>query len=286
MFIATRDLTHTYMPGTPFATQALKGVNLTIERGSFCAVTGPSGSGKSTLVQHFNGLLRPTSGQVLLEGRPLGEGKDSLRRARRQVGLVFQLPEQQFFAETVFDEVAFAPRNLGLDPAEVEKAVEESLEQVGLDPKELRERSPFHLSAGQKRLVAIAAVLALKPQALVLDEPMAGLDPAGERNLFDLLRDLNRRRGLTVVVVTHRLEEIVSLVHRVYVLEEGSLIMEGSPEELFRRREELDRVGVAPPPWWELLRELAGKGYPVNTSALTREEACREIISLFKGEKR
>jgi energy-coupling factor transport system ATP-binding protein len=282
MFIRTEDLIHTYMPGTPFAAPALRGVTLSLKRGSFTALIGPSGSGKSTLIQHLNGLLRPTAGRVIVDGSVVGADRGETLQLRRRIGLVFQLPEEQFFAETLFDEVAFAPRNLGLDPAAVTDRVRQAVEQVGLDYGLLKERSPFQLSAGQKRLAAVAAVLSLRPEALILDEPTAGLDQSGQRLLFDLLKQLNEA-GLTILVVTHNLEQAASLVGAVLVLNEGRLVMAGSPAEIFSRGEELRGLGLALPPVSEILLGLNRGGLKVNQAAFTLEEARREIVSAAKG---
>lgn len=277
MLICTEKLSHTYMPGTPFAVEALRGVDLSIVRGSFTVLLGPSGSGKSTLLQHFNGLLRPTAGRVLLDGQPLGYGRRELRQLRRRIGLVFQEPESQFFGETLFDEVAFAPCNFGLPPALVEERVEQALQQVGLDDPTLKERSPFQLSAGQQRLAAIAAVLAMQPEAMIFDEPTSGLDQAGQQKLFDLLQRLNRTAGLTVVVVTHRLEQVASLADYFLILDRGRLILEGPPGEIFLRVEELRRCGLALPPVMELMGDLVAAGFPFSTALYSLEEARREI---------
>ncbi len=277
MHIRTENLTHTYMPGTPFAAAALKGVTVSIERGSFSAVIGPSGSGKSTFIQHLNGLLKPTAGRVIVNGEVVGENKSELLDVRRRVGMVFQMPEQQFFAETVFDEVAFAPRSLGLDPGQVEARVKQALQQTGLDWEAVGYRSPFHLSSGQKRLAAIAAVLALQPEALILDEPTAGLDPGGRRNLYSLLTRLNRKEGLTIVVVTHHLEHIAALADHCLVLSGGRLIMAGPPGEIFARGEELHRLGLALPPVTALMHSLIARGAPVNGAVFSLEQARVEI---------
>jgi energy-coupling factor transport system ATP-binding protein len=277
MHIRTENLTHTYMPGTPFAASALKGVTLSIEQGSFTAVIGPSGSGKSTLIQHLNGLLRPTAGRVIVNGRVVGADKSELRDLRRRVGLVFQMPEQQFFAETVFDEVAFAPRSLGLGEGLVESRVKQALKQVGLDWEAVRNRSPFHLSSGQKRRAAIAAVLALQPETLILDEPTAGLDAGGRRHLFSLLARFNREQGLTVAIVTHHLEDVAALADHCLVLGAGRLVMAGPPEEIFVRGEDLKRLGLALPPVTALMHSLIQRGAPVKSTVFSLGQARLEI---------
>lgn len=277
MLICTENLTYTYLPGSPFAVKALRGVDLRIERGSFTVLLGPSGSGKSTLLQHFNGLLRPMEGRILINGEPLKYERRELLELRRTLGLVFQEPEKQFFAETLFDEIAFAPHNFKLSAAEVEGRVELALRQVGLNEPTLKGRSPFRLSAGQQRLAAIASVLAMQPRAIILDEPTAGLDQAGQERLFILLKRLNRKLGLTVVVVTHRVEHIVSLADNILVLDQGRIVMQGSPGELFTRTKELHRRGLALPPVTRLMHDLAAAGLPVSTALFSIEEARREI---------
>lgn len=277
MHIRTEKLSHTYMPGTPFMVAALREIDLSIPGGSFTVLLGPSGSGKSTLLQHFNGLLRPTAGRVLIEGRPLQYSRGELRLLRRQIGMVFQEPEAQFFSETLFDEIAFAPRNFGLPPADVEARVARALEQVGLDITALRHRSPFQLSAGQKRLAAIAAILVMQPRVLILDEPTAGLDQAGQQKLLALLQQFNRDRGMTVIVVTHRLDRIVPLADHFLVLDRGRLVLDGPPSGIFSRSEELHRLGLALPPVGGLMSELAAAGLPLSTALYSLEEARREI---------
>ena len=281
MFIRTENLSHTYMPGSSLAVEALRDLEIHIARGSFTVLLGPSGSGKSTLLQHFNGLLRPTSGRIFVEGRQLRYGRDQLRELRRRIGLVFQEPERQFFSETLYDEIAFAPRNFGLSPVLVEERVVQALQQVGLEERELGERSPFQLSAGQQRLAAIAAVLAMQPGALLFDEPTAGLDQDGRLRLFALLQRLHLS-GQTIVVVTHRLDRIVSLADHLLILDRGSLIMEGPPEDIFSRREELHRCGLSLPPVMRLMEELIAAGLPFPPALHSLEEARREIVAWRK----
>ena len=286
MFICTENLRYTYLTGSPFSVEALRGVSMDIARGSFTVLLGASGSGKSTLLQHFNGLLRPTGGRVMVNGEPLKYGRKELQDLRRSIGLVFQEPEKQFFAETLFDEIAFAPRNFGLPPAIVGERVEIALQQVGLNESALKKRSPFHLSAGQQRLAAIAAVLVMQPQALLLDEPIAGLDQSGQENLFALLRDLNKSSELTVVVVTHRLEQVAALADRFMVLDRGRIVMDGTPPKIFSRVEELNHYGLAPPPVTQLMHELAAAGLPLSTALFSLEEAREEIKSWREGVHR
>ncbi len=285
MFICTEDLRYTYQTGTPFAVEALRGVNLRIARGSFTVMLGPSGSGKSTLLQHFNGLLRPAGGRLIIDGKALVYGRKELLELRRSVGLVFQEPEKQFFAETLYDEIAFAPRNFMLPPSAIEEQVEMALQHVGLNDPSLKKSSPFHLSAGQQRLAAIASVLAMQPRAIILDEPAAGLDQGGQARLFALLKDLNRDTGLTVVVVTHRLEQAVPAADHILVLERGRIVLDGPPKKVFSRSEDLHRLGLALPPVTRLMHDLAAAGLPFSTALFSIEEA-RTEINRWRRERR
>lgn len=274
------------MPGTPFAADALKNISFSLERGSFTLLIGPSGSGKTTLIQHLNGLLKPTSGKVLFDGKMIGSDKLALLSLRRRIGLVFQMPEDQFFSETVFDEIAYAPRNLGLDEGKVAKRVIKTIEQVGLGQTDLLDRHPFQLSAGQKRLVAFAAVLSIEPEVLILDEPAAGLDPAGKTLLFNLLSNLNHAAKITILVSTHHLEEIAALADNILVLSGGRLEMAGKAREILARRTELLELGLALPKVAEILDELALRGLPVCTDIYSFSAACDEIIRLKRAVQR
>lgn len=285
MFIGTDKLTHTYMPGTPFATEALHDVSFSLQQGEFALVIGPSGSGKSTFIQHLNGLLRPTSGRVFFEGRDIGFDKRQLLLLRRRIGLVFQMPEEQFFSETVYDEVAFAPRNQGLAEKAVETRVSEALSKVGLNHKEIGDRHPFQLSSGQKRLVAIAAVLSLKPEVLILDEPTVALDPSARTDLFKLLADQNQQEGLTIIISTHHLDESAALASSLLVLKQGRLVMAGPAAEILPRRKQLNDLGLALPPVTEIMYGLAAGGLPVSTAAYTLQEARREILNCQRRDK-
>ncbi len=285
MFIGTEQLTHIYMPGTPFATKALQDISFSFKQGEFALIIGPSGSGKSTLIQHLNGLLKPTDGKVIFEGKSIGKDKRDLLHLRRRIGLVFQMPEEQFFSETVFDEIAFAPRNQGLAETEVEKRVDGALEKIGLKGLDLKERHPFQLSAGQKRLVAIAAVLSINPEVLILDEPTVALDNTGRKNLFELLTELNREEGLTVIISTHHLDEAAALASSVLVLKQGELVMSGPAEDIFSERDQLYNLGLALPPVTEIMHGIFEKGFSVNTSVYTLQEARREINKLIRRDK-
>lgn len=286
MLIAAANLSYTYMPGTPYATEALRDITFGLGEGSFALLIGSSGSGKTTLIQHLNGLLKPTAGEVYYNGLKVGTDRAALLGLRRRIGMVFQMPEDHFFSETVFDEVAFAPRSLGFAENAVETRVKEALERVGLGGKDLRARHPFQLSAGQKRLVAFAAVLSSEPEALILDEPAAGLDSAGRQNLFNLLSRLNREERLTVLVSTHHLDEIVALADRVLVLDHGRLILSGPVDAVFARRKELNDLGLALPEITELMLALSAGGLPVATAIYSLAAARAELNKLKRQDNR
>ncbi|MER3456454.1 MAG: energy-coupling factor transporter ATPase [candidate division GAL15 bacterium] len=277
-------LVHVYLRGTPFESVALRGVDLVIRRGECLGLVGPTGSGKSTLVQHFNGLLRPTEGRVRVGGVEVRPGSN-LRDVRRKVGLLFQYPEHQLFEATVFDDVAFGPRNLGLAPDEVRARVRESLQWVGLDPDRFGPRSPFSLSGGEMRRVAIAGVLAMRPEVLVLDEPTAGLDPEGRRELLGRVRDLHRRAGLTVVLISHRMDDVARLCQRVVVLHQGRVFLDAPVREAFAQADELRSIGLDVPRATDVLLRLRAAGLPVRCDRLTVEEACEEIARVIRGNR-
>ncbi len=266
--IRAENLTYTYAAGTPLAIPALCDVSLSVRKGEFLALVGPVGAGKSTLVQHFNGLLLPTRGRVLVAGRDTRR-KEVRRRLWQLVGLAFQYPEQQLFAQTVFDDVAFGPRNLRLPSQEVAERVFEALEMVGLDPQEVRELSPFALSQGQRRRVALAGILAVRPEVLVLDEPTAGLDPRGRRRLLGLFKDLQRCQGKTIILITHQMDVAAELADRVIVLCQGRIFRQGSPREVFADAGALQEIGLKPPLPVELLSRL---GIPEVALTLTEAE--------------
>ncbi len=281
--IRVENLTHVYSAGTPFEITSLVGISLEIKRGEFLAIVGATGSGKSTLVQHFNGLLAPTSGKVWACGVDVSD-KKARRGLWRRVGLVFQHPEQQFFEETVFEDVAFGPKNMGLPRDEVRERVIEALRLVGLDPEQAERQSPFQLSGGNMRRAAIAGVLALKPEVLVLDEPTAGLDPRGRRQLMDHVESFRRKQGTTIVLVTHNMEEVAVRAERIAVLHKGRLTLQGTPREVFNRAEELRAMGLDIPVPAALMRQLREAGVPVRTDVLTNREAEEEIARAITGE--
>lgn len=279
--IECQDVAHVYGRGTPVESVALRGVTLQVRTGEILGIIGPTGSGKSTLIQHFNGLLRPTAGMVRVGGADIWAPGADRRRARQQIGLVFQFPEYQLFEETVRKDVAYGPRNLGVQAEEIPIRVEAALLQVGLDPERFGERSPFTLSGGEMRRVALAGVLAMRPRVLVLDEPTAGLDPRGKEELLERIEALHRQ-GLTVALVTHNMDEVARLAGRVVVLHEGRLVAEGTPREIFARAEDLRRWGLGLPQAAQLVLGLRRRGVPV-AEALTLGEARAAILAALRG---
>lgn len=282
MLIETRNLTHIYMPGTPFQVEALKEVSLGIERGEFIGIIGETGSGKSTLVQHFNGLLKPNSGEVLFEGRSLWRGDVDLKKLRSRVALLFQFPEHQLFEDTVFKDVAFGPRNLGLERDELEERVRYGLELMELDYKTYKDRSPFNLSGGEKRRVAMAGILAMGPEAVILDEPTAGMDPAGRRRLMGQIERLHREENLTVILVTHNMEEVSRLAERLFVFAKGQLVLQGTPSVVFQSASLIRGIGLDLPPLTDLLSRLKECGQNIRTDLFSLEETGREILHHYR----
>ena len=286
MPIQVEHLTHTYMTDSPFAATALEDVSLTIEDGELIGLVGPTGSGKTTLVQHLNGLLKPTSGRVVVDGLDITEKGVSLLEVRRRVGLVFQYPEYQLFEETVAKDVAFDPKNLGLSEQEVDQRVRYALQEVGLVYDEIAERSPFELSGGQMRRVAIAGVLAMRPGTLILDEPTAGLDPAGRRSILGMIRELHAAGGLTVVMVSHNMDDISSLATRLVVMSRGRMVLTGTPREVFQHRELLSSIGLGIPQAAELTQQLIAEGYPLPADLYTPEEVAEALLKLPRKEEK
>ncbi len=283
MSIVIENLTHTYMPGSPFQATAIHGVSLTIRDGEFIGLIGHTGSGKSTLIQHLNGLLRPSSGRVLIDGKDLFAKDTDKREVRRKVGLVFQYPENQLFEETVAADIAFGPKNLGLSPEEVDARVRDACAQVHLDYETFKDRSVFELSGGQMRRAAIAGVLAMQPQTLILDEPCAGLDPRGRDEILGLVRELQRTRGTTVVMVSHSMDDVASLVSRVIVMNRGQIAMDGTPREVFRQGEALRAMGLDVPEAARLAARLREKGFDVPEDAYLHGELLEAIKRIVGG---
>ena len=283
MSIVIENLTHTYMPGSPFQATAIHGVSLTIRDGEFIGLIGHTGSGKSTLIQHLNGLLRPSSGRVLIDGKDLFAKDTDKREVRRKVGLVFQYPENQLFEETVAADIAFGPKNLGLSLEEVDARVRDACAQVHLDYETFKDRSVFELSGGQMRRAAIAGVLAMQPQTLILDEPCAGLDPRGRDEILGLVRELQRTRGTTVVMVSHSMDDVASLVSRVIVMNRGQIAMDGTPREVFRQGEALRAMGLDVPEAARLAARLREKGFDVPEDAYLHGELLEAIKRIVGG---
>lgn len=271
-----KNLSHVYSAGTPFQHAALHDVSLCIERGEFIGLIGHTGSGKSTLIQHLNGLLKPTSGKVLFQGEDIWKDVKFTRETRYHVGLVFQYPEYQLFEETVFKDIAFGPKNMGLSEEEIRARVLRAAGFVGIAESEL-EKSPFDLSGGQKRRVAIAGVIAMEPEVLILDEPTAGLDPAGRESILQNIRDYQKAQNATAIMVSHSMEEIASNVSRLVVMNDGAVVMTGSPREVFANAQELMAIGLDVPQVTRVFLRLREMGLDVDTSVFTVEQALAAV---------
>lgn len=282
MLIRVENLSHTYVPGTPLARVALHGVSLEVSSSERVGLVGRTGSGKSTLVQHIAGLLTPSEGQVLIDGIAVHERTTAARAARRRVGLAFQYPEDQIFEQTVFREVAFGPRNMRLNKAEIAERVRWALEMVGLDPA-MESRSPFTLSGGEMRRAALASILAMRPEALILDEPTAGLDPHGRRELLARVRAWQVETGATLILVSHNLDELARVVERVIVLDRGQVAADGSARQVLSDSALLSAAGLDVPQSVTLLRALHEAGWDVRTDRLLPEEAVEEIVRVDAG---
>jgi energy-coupling factor transport system ATP-binding protein len=282
MSIVIENLNHVYDIGSPFETNALNNVSMHIEKGDFVGLIGHTGSGKSTLIQHMNGLLKPTSGKILINGFDITSPKAKLSEIRKKVGLVFQYPEYQLFEETVEKDVAFGPNNLGIAPDEVAKRIREALEMVGLDYEEIRGKSPFELSGGQKRRVAIAGVIAMQPEVLILDEPTAGLDPKGRDEILDQILALHAKQGLTVILVSHSMEDIARYVRKIFVMDEGSLVLSGEPSEVFSHVERLEEIGLAAPQVTYVVKALYERGVAIDPALYTVESATAQLLELMR----
>ena len=281
MSIVIEHLNYVYMAGGPYETKALNDVNLTIGDGEFIGLIGHTGSGKSTLVQHLNGLIMPTSGRVLVDGMDLADKATDRRAIRQRVGLVFQYPENQLFEDTVEKDIAFGPKNLGLDEQEIARRVKDAMRRVALDYDALHDRSVFELSGGQMRRVAIAGVLAMEPQVLVLDEPCAGLDPRGREEILGLIRDLHRESGATIVMVSHSMDDVASLAERVIVMNHGEVVMDGAPRDVFSCGEELRGMGLDVPQAVQLAAKLRERGYDIPEGIYRIEEIKAEIVKIL-----
>lgn len=282
MTIKIENLSYVYMKGTPFEKKALDNINIVINDGDFLGIIGHTGSGKSTLVQHMNGILKPTSGKIYIDGIDIS-GKNA-KELRNQVGIVFQYPEHQLFEETVFKDIAFGLERRGLKEAEIEEKVKNALKMVDL-PEEILSKSPFDLSGGQKRRVAIAGVLVLEPRILVLDEPTAGLDPKGREAVYELILNLHRQLKITVILVSHSMEDIARIVKRVIVMNRGTIEMDGALEEIFKQSERLEQIGLSVPQITYLMKKLKSYLPEINDNIFTVEEAKKEIIKCLLNRK-
>lgn len=281
MSIKIENLTHVYMPKTPFEKKALDDVNLVIEDGEFLALIGHTGSGKSTLIQHLNGLLEPTSGRILVDDIDLTNKETKLTDIRKKIGLVFQYPEYQLFEETIEKDIAFGPNNLGLSQEEVSDRVKKSMEMVGLDYETYKDVSPFDLSGGQKRRVAIAGVIAMEPKVLILDEPTAGLDPKGRDDILEQIKILHQKYKMTIVLVSHSMEDVGKLAERIVVMNKGKVALMGKPAEIFKEVEILEEIGLAVPQVTYLMRALKEKGFNVSDEVFTVEQGSKEILRML-----
>lgn len=285
MLIDIKNLDYIYNPNTPFEKKALDDINLQINEGDFIGLIGHTGSGKSTLVQHLNGLIKPTLGKVIIDSINIVEKGANLREIRQKVGLVFQYPEHQLFEESVYKDIAFGPKNLGLNDDEIEKRVRNAMEVVGLDFELLKDRSPFELSGGQKRRVAIAGVIAMQPKVLVLDEPTAGLDPNGRDEILGRIEALYKKEGITIILVSHSMEDVARLVDRILVMDKGKIVMDDTTREVFKRADELEKIGLGIPQITNFMRKLKAKGSDIRDDILTVEEAKVEIMEFLRRKK-
>lgn len=285
MSIKIENLTHVYMPKSPFEKIALDDVSLDIKDGEFVALIGHTGSGKSTLIQHFNGLLEATSGKIIVDGVDITEKKVKLTDVRKKVGLVFQYPEYQIFEETIAKDIEFGPRNLGLSDEEIHNRVVKAMEMVGLDYESYKDRSPFDLSGGQKRRVAIAGVVAMQPTTLILDEPTAGLDPKGRDDILAQISKLHKDYNMTIVIVSHSMEDVAKIAERIIVMNNGKIALQGNPAEVFKEVDVLEKIGLGVPQVTYLFREFRKKGFDLSDDIFTIEEAKKELLSILKVEK-
>ena len=282
--IRTENLTYIYGEGTPFRKVALDNVNIDIEEGELVGIIGHTGSGKSTLIQHFNGLLKPTSGKVFVDGEELFADKSRLRDIRFKVGLVFQYPEYQLFEETVYRDIAFGPKNMGLSDDEIDRRVKETMRLVELKP-ELADKSPFELSGGQKRRVAIAGVMALEPKVLILDEPTAGLDPRGRDRILRLIKDYHEEKGSTVMLVSHSMEDIAKTVSKILVMDDSNVYMYDTPEKVFAKARELDKMGLTVPQITRVFDRLKQSGIEFSDEVYSVEYAKKLVLRLLEDRR-
>jgi energy-coupling factor transport system ATP-binding protein len=285
MPIKIENLTHIYMPGSPFEKKALDNVNIAINDGEFNVLIGHTGSGKSTLIQHINGLLKPTSGRILVDDVDITDKSVKMSDIRKKIGLVFQYPEYQLFEETIEKDIAFGPTNLKLSEEEIHNRVKRAMTIVGLDYETFKDKSPFDLSGGQKRRVAIAGVVAMEPKILILDEPTAGLDPSGRDEILYQIKKLQKEYGMTIILVSHSMEDVAKVADRIFVMYNAKCILNGSPEEIFTEVDTLESVGLAVPQVTYLVRKLRERGFDISEKIFTVEQAKTEILRVLGSAK-
>lgn len=281
--IEINNLSHVYSPGLPFEKKAVDDISLKIEENEFIGLIGHTGSGKSTFIQHLNGLLKPSSGEIIIDGTRVDKSGSNLTDLRKKVGLVFQYPEYQLFEETIERDIAFGPRNLDISEEEVHERVKASMEAVGLDYETYKDKSPFELSGGLKRRVAIAGVLAMEPKVLILDEPTAGLDPRGRDEILSEIKSIHENRKITVILVSHSMEDVAKIAERIIVFDKGKVFLNGEPREIFRNEDKLLGVGLGIPQITSLMRTLKKKGLDINEDAITVEEAKESLKKYLRG---
>ncbi|WP_019138476.1 energy-coupling factor transporter ATPase [Peptoniphilus timonensis] len=281
--IEINNLTHIYSEGLPFEKKAIDDLTLKIEENEFIGLIGHTGSGKSTFIQHLNGLLKPSSGEIIIDGTRVDKSGANLTDLRKKVGLVFQYPEYQLFEETIERDIAFGPGNLDITEEEVQRRVKSSMESVGLDYETYKDKSPFELSGGLKRRVAIAGVLAMEPKVLILDEPTAGLDPRGRDEILSEIKEIHEKRKITVILVSHSMEDVAKIAERIIVFDQGRVFLDSNPREIFRNEDKLLSVGLGIPQITSLMRTLKKKGLDINEDAITVEEAKESLIKYLRG---
>lgn len=281
--IEINNLMHIYSPGLPFEKKAMDDISLKIEENEFIGLIGHTGSGKSTFIQHLNGLLKPSSGEIIIDGTRVDKSGSNLTDLRKKVGLVFQYPEYQLFEETIERDIAFGPRNLDISEEEVHERVKASMESVGLDYETYKDKSPFELSGGLKRRVAIAGVLAMEPKVLILDEPTAGLDPRGRDEILSEIKSIHENRKITVILVSHSMEDVAKIAERIIVFDKGKVFLDGEPREIFRNEDKLLGVGLGIPQITSLMRTLKKRGLDINEDAITVEEAKESLKKYLRG---
>lgn len=281
--IEIKNLTHIYSEGLPFEKKAIDDINLKIEENEFIGLIGHTGSGKSTFIQHLNGLLKPSSGEIIVDGMKVDKSSSNLTELRKKIGLVFQYPEYQLFEETIERDIAFGPGNLDLSEEEVLRRVRSSMDSVGLDYETYKDKSPFELSGGLKRRVAIAGVLAMEPKVLILDEPTAGLDPRGRDEILSEIKSIHEKRKITVILVSHSMEDVAKIAERIIVMDKGKVFLDSNPREIFRNEDKLLSVGLGIPQITSLMRALKKKGLDINEDSITVEEAKESLIKYLRG---